>query len=117
MKRKITVFTCLVLLLVSACGGKQVQKGSYVYHHESNELYDGYLYLSDNDEFDLYPAMISSTVAKGSYKVEGNKLVLTDEISNVNLYFIIEDGNLTFEAQESHSLPYLQDGAVFSFEE
>lgn len=70
------------------------------------------LWLSDN-QYHLYPSILSSYISDGYFTYDGDTLILTDSISGAVYRFKTDGDSYIFEAEYSSPID-IPDGAVFS---
>lgn len=83
--------------------------------NESDEVIKPTVTLKDN-EFTFFYSALSSEITKGTYEIDGDKLILKTDNGQKQYVFKIDNDTLIFNANESSKLPdyaNIPDGAVF----
>ena len=110
-------FPLLLIVLLSGCSGSQ-KEGPKLgkYTNENNSL--SYLLLEDNNSFKLFFSVESSYIGIGNYKIEGDKLILSDKgkKDDVKVYtFTIDKDKLIFNNGD-YAEKFFKKGTEFKYE-
>ena len=110
----------LILCLITGCSDKKniatVNLTVRVYElHQTNDPIYPYVTLMGDDEFLFYDSAYSSNIAKGTYEIDGDNLVLKTSDGENNYVFKIENDTLVFNKEKSSPTvdDAIKDGAVF----
>ena len=106
-----------VCATLSACASnKKLKPGEYVCKDSEESVMYARLQLSWDGQFLLIPSVFSSFRGVGNYDIRGNMLLL-DCFDDNQYTFIITDGGLVFDAENSSgnmgSPAGFSDGSVF----